>query len=238
MAGPYVDMDQDKFPSGTPNVPVTGNNSYSGGSAFTDKQLGAGAGGNALTGLISSLFGANQLEQGNDIMKNNKLDPLHLNRYNVPNEFKNNADQASMNYYNMMMPGQTTAENKIGGTTSGNIRAVTNSGSSGSDILSAITMLDNNEKSARNGIASDAAGFHQQNLDRSLNANAQLGQQEGFKQQYDNTLTEKEYENNTLNPYLRQYQRGLQMQGAGTQNIIGGISKGVGAAADLAMLFA
>lgn len=164
-----------------------------------------------IAGIPSLAMGAYQAIKGYQLGNQERPE------YEIPDSVKQMLGMAKTQASQVGLPGQSVIEQNISGTTARGANILERS-TQGSQLLGGITDLVTGEQQqlANIGIAGEQQNIaNQQNLQKALNTYAQY--------------EDKAYEINELQPYLQAVQQAQALTSAGIQNIVGGISGGLGA---------
>jgi hypothetical protein len=128
--------------------------------------------------------------------------------YNIPQEVFSNRDMYQNAANTTRIPGQSIAENKIGAQGAGSMNAAMQAGGSSSDILSAISNINQNQNNAYNDLSMQGAQMQSQSKDKLAMANNQVAE-----------YRDQAFDYNKNQPYELALMRKRALEGAAYGNI-------------------
>jgi len=162
----------------------------------------------AIPSIFQGISGISQANRGKKMLANN-IRP----NYQRPNEVNQGLALAEQAYANGVMPGTSQAINNISGSGAAMLGQATQAAGSSGDILDAITKINYNQGEQFSNLAAQQAAFKAQQL-------------QAYQQQLANSAgyADKEFAYNKDQPYQQTRQEGLDLIGAGNQNIGGAVN--------------
>jgi hypothetical protein len=142
--------------------------------------------------------------------QNRKSNKIKLNRptYNIPGEILQNQAMYQNAANTTRLPGQSILENNIGASSAGSMNAVMQSGGSSTDILSALSSVNQNQNNAYNDMAVKGAEFQAMSKDKLASANSELSE-----------YRDQQWQVNQYEPYQLEYARKMALKTAANANV-------------------
>ena len=157
--------------------------------------------------IYQGISGYNQAQKGKDLMSS-----LTRPTYQTPNEIYGNLNLAKSAFLDNRLPGESTALNRLQGSTSSAVQQAQQYGRTPAEIMAAITGADANQNKGITDLATQGAQYH-------------LGAQHDYQQALQTLAQYKdqEFNINKLQPYNQDRQYAQDLIGAGNKNLNGAI---------------
>ncbi len=145
-------------------------------------------------------------------------------KYNVPEALYQNREMALSAYYDTLLPGQAYIENQVQGATGAAAGAITRSGGSAVDVLSALTTVYGNEQNQMARIGLAGAEMQVRDLDRVLGTNEAIAGAEATAEQIRLQQLMNKWKFEEADPYMFAMQSAARLREAQLMNNFNSLS--------------